>query len=202
MAFDGPDPLPGAIGLLESAIAYARFSLRAVTPAALHRPTPCAQWDVAALLRHVTDSVAALQEAADTGTVSLAPRREPPSEVPLVDDVRGRTCRLLGAWSANDGADLVVVAGSPLTAAVLVATGAVEIAVHGWDLAQACEHEHPIPESLAAELLAHGRLLVHPEDRPRRFARPVPVPDDASAEARLVAWLGRAPDVRRLDLTS
>jgi uncharacterized protein (TIGR03086 family) len=75
----------------------------------------------------------------------------------------------------------------------VTSVGAVEIAVHGWDVAQACGHPRPIPPQLAKELLRLAPLLVTDADRPGRFAAPVAVPAHASPGDRLVAFLGRDP---------
>jgi len=49
----------GSAGLMAMAIRYTLGSLPYVTPASLTGPTPCAAWDLAALLAHVSDSLAA-----------------------------------------------------------------------------------------------------------------------------------------------
>ncbi|MGH3301328.1 MAG: maleylpyruvate isomerase N-terminal domain-containing protein [Streptosporangiaceae bacterium] len=46
--------------LLEQAVGYARESVAVVTPDLLDRPTPCRDWDLAMLLRHGCESLAAL----------------------------------------------------------------------------------------------------------------------------------------------
>jgi hypothetical protein len=44
--------------LLADAVGYAVDSVACVTPGLLSRPTPCRDWDLAALLRHANDSLA------------------------------------------------------------------------------------------------------------------------------------------------
>lgn len=183
-----------ALELLERSVNYTRSSLQLITPRAIHAPTPCRDWDVAALLRHLDDSLRALQDAADLGYVAAS--AETPVAADAADPVAGlkaRACDLLGAWTANDGAELVSVAGCPLTAQMLVGTGALEIAVHGWDVAQACGSELPMPKALAGALLPLVPVLVDETDRGRRFDPVVSVPPWASPGDRLVAALGRQP---------
>lgn len=182
-------PLIGGVGLLERAINYTHGCLRLVTPAALADPTPCAAWDLRALLAHLNDSLAALCEAAELGQVDLYART---AEDP-VGAVRANARHLLSAWSGVHGDDPVSIAGCPLTTAVVISAGALEIAVHGWDVAQTCGHQRPIPPALAEELLSLGPLLVTNADRPARFAAPIPVSPLASPGQRLVAFLGRRP---------
>jgi uncharacterized protein (TIGR03086 family) len=191
-------PLIGGVGLLERAISYTLGSLHLVTPEAMPRATPCAAWDLRALLAHMNDSLAALHEAVETGRVDLdvvADGAGDPAAA-LADPVgaiRSRACRLLGAWT-NAGDDGVVsIAGHPLTSSIVAGTGAIEIAVHGWDVARACGHPRPIPAPLAEELLPLAALLVSTADRPGRFAPPVAGLRLQTPGDRLLAFLGRDP---------
>jgi uncharacterized protein (TIGR03086 family) len=185
--------LVGALGLFERAVGYTRASLQLVTLDRMANPTPCRGWDLRALLRHVDDSLAALQEAADVGYVGLDPDVTDDESADIVATLRTRVRSLLGAWTNNDGAALVSVAGRRLPASVLASTGALEIAVHGWDLAWACGHRRPLPPQLAEEMLGLVPLLVSDQDRPARFAAPVDVPPLAPPGDRLLAFLGRRP---------
>ena len=67
----GPSRPPTALELLERAIAYTRGSLLLVTEADLDRPTPCREWRLLDLLRHMDDSLLAFAEAAQARTLSL-----------------------------------------------------------------------------------------------------------------------------------
>jgi hypothetical protein len=60
------------VDLLEQAIGYTLGTLRHATDRALSRPSPCGDWDLRALLAHLVDSFTALEEAAETGDVSLS----------------------------------------------------------------------------------------------------------------------------------
>ena len=198
----GPPPaaaLSGGVALLERALGYALGQLHAVTSADLARPTPCPQWDLRGLLMHMDDSLIALQEALDLACVGPAasdgaePAYGPAdSAISLVGGLRGHASRLLGAL-AEAGEELVWVGGFPVPMSIVTSAGAVDVAVHGWDVARACGRVQPIPERLATEMMRISPLLVSCADRPALFAAPVPVPDLASASDRLVAYLGRDP---------
>jgi uncharacterized protein (TIGR03086 family) len=193
----GPRTTAAAIGgltLLERAINYTLGSLHLVTPDALAHPTPCREWDLRTLLGHLDDSFLALTEAIDGGRVDLDGRADGPD--PSADPVasaRGRAGRLLGATATARHLGTISIGDRPLTCGILTSTGAIEVAVHGWDVARACGAAHPIPPSLADELLDLSPLLVTDADRPARFASPVEVPAGAGPADRLVAFLGRSP---------
>lgn len=184
-------PTPPGVALLERAIGYTLGSLHVVTPLALTRPTPCDAWDLRALLVHMDDSLAALHEAIGCGRVDLvaAPHAEPAADP--VASLRARACHLLGVCTGAPPRDRVAVGDLHMPAGLMFAAGAVEIAVHGWDVARACGHPRPIPPALAAELLALAPLLITDADRPVRFAAARTPSPSAGAEDRLLAFLGR-----------
>lgn len=216
-------PPTSGVALLERAIGYTLGSLRLVTPESVAHPTPCAGWDLHALLHHMEDSLAALQEAVDLAGVSLTPldpihgvEPDPPGPFAavapkagrelrnedvdaeacagdLVARLRNRACRLLGSWVGGEGREPVPIGDRTLPVSVLTSAGAVEIAIHGWDVARACGQPRPIPPRLAQELLVLASLLVRRVDRPVRFGPPVTLPPEATPSDHLVAFLGRHP---------
>jgi uncharacterized protein (TIGR03086 family) len=190
-----PPALAGGVGLLERAINYTLGTLRAVTDAELAAPTPCRAWDLRALLTHLDESLAALHEAAALGRVELSvPQPRAPADP--VAAVRDRASLLLGAWTSARHTDAVIGAeagDAALTTAVLASAGALEIAVHGWDVARSVGRGSPLPPALAEEMLALTPYLVSAADRPVRFAAPVALPPRAPAGERLLAFLGRRP---------
>jgi uncharacterized protein (TIGR03086 family) len=184
--------------LMAMAIRYTLGSLASVTPASLPGPTPCAAWDLAALLAHVSDSLAALHDALVTGRVSLeaaAQTQVIPAEG-LVATLRAQAGRLLAASAAGRAGRPVVIADRRLAGPEMAAAGAVEIAVHGWDIAEACHCRRPIPPALATSILAVVPLVVTTVTRGVQFADPVRPGPQAAPGDRLVALLGRNPAAR------
>jgi uncharacterized protein (TIGR03086 family) len=188
-----------SVELLERSLAYALGSVAAVVPGSLGRATPCAQWDLGELLCHLDDSVDALYEGVASGSIGLRPGQDAADPVCAF---RERAGALLGAWAVAAGelpcdGVAVAVGGRALELGLLAAVGAVEIAVHGWDVAQASGRPRPLPPSLAADLFPVARCIVADADRGVRFAEPVGVPARACPGDRLVAFLGRRPDPPR-----
>jgi uncharacterized protein (TIGR03086 family) len=185
-----PEPVPGA-ELLERAVGYTRTSLVLAVSADPAARTPCERWDLLALLRHMDDSLAAFTEAAEIGYVDLAPVVGADPAALVVQRLKARACALLAAWTHHPGPGVVAVGDRPLRSDLLAVAGALEIAVHGWDVAQACGVDRPLPAALALDLLDVLPLLVHDTDRPARFADPVDVPLHARPSTRLLGRLGR-----------
>lgn len=184
----------GAIALLASAISYALGACVQVAPGELTRPTPCAEWDLEALLAHLARSMADLESAFRTGQLDLDPLEPAPEPDggDAVEMLRDQAANLLFACYAHHRPDrFVLVGGLPLPAGIVACTGAVEIAVHGWDVAAARGRGGSIPSALAARLFRLGPLLV--TGREGLFGTPVRVPAQASPGDQLVAYLGRNP---------
>ncbi|HEV7626898.1 MAG TPA: hypothetical protein VGO89_10385, partial [Streptomyces sp.] len=130
----------------------------------------------------------------------LEPAAPPPADSTEAQDpaaaFRTRASLLMGAWAASDSPDdrIVAIADLPLTAAAIARTGALEIAVHGWDIAQATGLPRPVPSALATELIRTARQLVPgPAARHPLFGPPFTISAEADPSDRLVAFLGRDP---------
>ena len=186
-------PLSSGLELLESAVSYALAGAAMATPQLLSRPTPCLGWDLEALLDHLADSVGVFHEAIATGCVGA--RRAPDQPGPDAGArLRGQAVGLLAACAACGPAERRVAIGDrELTASMVAAAGAVEIAVHGWDIWAACGASRPVPPGLAAVLLPLAPLLVTPGTRRGLFADPVRLPGPADPGDQLVTFLGRRP---------
>lgn len=183
-------PLIESLGMLERAVGYTRLALMEVRPSMLGNPTPCDRWDLSALLDHMVDSLAALTEAADLGYVALRVPEGPPSTVDAVERLRVQACSLLGSWSAVARDDDVMVGDRPLASSLLACAGALEVAVHGWDVAQATGHGRSLPALLALDLLPWTDQLVTEQDRGPRFGPALDTPM-AGPSSRLLSLLGR-----------
>jgi uncharacterized protein (TIGR03086 family) len=185
----------GATGLLAGAISYALGVCTLVEPGDMALPTPCPGWDLGTLLVHLSDSIADLETAVRTGHLDLERPGNPPAWPPAgnpVDVLRDRAAELLSVSYCYVGPErFVAVGGLPVPVGLVVCTGAVEIAVHGWDVSSALGACAPIPAVLATRMLRLCPLLVAGRDG--LFAAPVKVPAQASPGDQLLGYLGRQP---------
>jgi uncharacterized protein (TIGR03086 family) len=186
-------PRPGALALLAGAVSYALVTSAAVTPEEMSLPTPCAEWDLKMLLGHLSESMADLEAAIRTGHLDPdAGHRPVPVPEDPVEVLRDRAASLLWACYKGRRPDRLVLVGRlPLPAGIVVCTGAVEIAVHGWDVSAARGRRAPIPPGLATRMLGLCPLMVAVRDG--LFAAPVAVAPGASPCDRLLGYLGRVP---------
>src|SRR5580704_12357914 len=195
------DTLSGAVELLAGAISYMLGVCAPIGAAELTLPTPCPDWNLAMLLGHLCQSMADLETALRTGRLDLDGPAGRAGRDP-VEALRDGAAQLLCAGYCYGGPEcFVAVGGLPMPAGLVAYTGAVEIAVHGWDVSAARARAgcggaghggvQPIPAVLATQMLRLGPLLV--VGREGLFAVPVDVPAQASPGDRLVGYLGRCP---------
>lgn len=192
--------LDAGVELLERSLGYTRTALARVGPTDLTRPTPCDRWDLAALLAHMDDALDAFLEAAGG---RVAPPTGP-GGAPRpggTDSLCTKACALLGAWTSAPPQAVTLGralhgagrgAGVVMDPALLVLTAALEITVHGWDVARALDLAHPVPPALAVDLLPVARALVGEG----RFAPALAVAGDPGAPSgvRLLGAVGREAD--------
>jgi uncharacterized protein (TIGR03086 family) len=176
--------------LLRDAIGYALASADLVTPPLLPRPTPCAEWNLGMLLRHLSDSLDALTEGLTHGAVRLtAGAGAGPEAQPT--GMRVRCGRLLAAIPAAPAGRRIAIGDRELADGVLACAGAMEITVHGWDISAACGIPRTIPDDLATALLERAPLLLPGTAREGLFGPALHASPLATPAVRLLAFLGR-----------
>lgn len=160
----------------------------AVPANAWERPSPCEGWVARDIVRHVVDTASFFL----AGTAV-----EPPAE-PSVDEDP------LGAWRATRAAiegalDDPSVAqlerdtpmGRASVESIVARFGIPDLLVHSWDLARATG----LDERLDPEAVEHYHAAMAPGEEMMRasgaFGPAVEVPDDADAQTRFLAFLGR-----------
>ncbi|WP_225823029.1 TIGR03086 family metal-binding protein [Streptomyces naphthomycinicus] len=186
------DPRP----LYARATAQAARLVRTVRPEQLAAPTPCAEYDVRALLSHVvagTRRIAVVGESDEGRSLPLFA-----SDVPddgwadAYDESRELAVK---AWESDERlASTVRVPWGEMPGRVALSAFVMEIVAHTWDLSEAVGRPLPLDPELAEFSLATARRALPDGPREGRpFDAPVPAPEGAGAYDRLAAWLGRAP---------
>ncbi len=169
-----------------------------VEPGQLDRPTPCADFDVSALVDHL---VGAGRRAAALG------RGEEPTgeEFPHVeladapDALRSSGSEAEAAWADDRKLDATVTMpwGETFVGRTLVDMYLAELVTHAWDLAVATGQQ-PGEDGLAATALEAAQSMLRPDYRDAvgpgtPFGKEVEAPSDATAWERLAAFMGRTP---------
>lgn len=165
----------------------------------LGAPTPCSDYDVAALIDHI---VGAAHRAVSVGRGEALTGDEFPhvdlSDAP--DQLLEAEKEARAAWA--DDSTLVTTTtmpwGEAYTGAVLVDMYLAELAAHAWDLAAATGQVGRLDADLAGPALQGAQSMLKPEYRNLMepgspFGSEVEPPPDATDWERMAAFMGRNP---------
>lgn len=179
-------------------------AVNAVTRDDLARPTPCAGWDLATLLAHMTVQHRGFAAAArggtdlevwDPSTVSDALASDHAgSYSAAADDV-------LDAFKADGVLDATFALpefgpGATFPGAMAIGFHFVDYVVHGWDVARSIGAAFELPRDVIAAVLPIAFAVPDGKFRTAEgspFRRAVAVDDEAGDMDRVLAHLGRSP---------
>lgn len=175
--------------LLERVFNEAQRIVDGVSPDQMGASTPCTEWDVRALLNHMTGAVIGFGSAL-TGT--------PAPEGDLVGDdppgvFRQATKTTLDAWRQPGALERTLdLPMGPVPGTVAININLMDTYVHGLDLAVATGQEAAVD----AELAERGLTMAHEMGldnfrMPGVFGPEVPCEETAAPYRRLLAFLGR-----------
>ncbi|MGH3383547.1 MAG: TIGR03086 family metal-binding protein [Nocardioidaceae bacterium] len=168
----------------EAALAVLQPILRNLTAEDQPKPTPCADFSCHQLADHLMTSIAQLGAMAG-GTVTN------PEQGSLENKVSVMAGQAIDAWRKVDlGGTVPAAGGSAMPAAFAASILPVELALHGWDLAQSSGQTIHISAELVDYLRGLAEGLV-PGGRGASFGDEVVPADGASALDRLAAYAGR-----------
>jgi len=181
---------------MTAAAAAAAGVVDAVGPEQFGASTPCAEWDVRALLNHLILWTSYSLERRAHGE-SVAPElmeTDFAGSASFAADYRKQLSLALDAWSdpAVWERELQVM-GAATPAADVAALIIAELVLHGWDLAVATGQRYEVNEEAAAAALAAVTANAELFREYKGFGEPVPVDQDASALDRTLALSGRDP---------
>lgn len=173
-------------------------TVRAITPDQLANQTPCAEYDVRALVNHLLFWGPSLAAAGNKEIVPPSAAAE--SDVDLTTgDWRSALLTTLDdmdeAWTpqeAWEGATRIV---GPTETPSRVIGGMIvgELVVHGWDLASATGQELTLDDDLLAFLLDELSAGAEQGRQMGVYGPEVPVPGDAPTLDRVLGLTGREP---------
>lgn len=194
-------PATDELSVLGGATRYLFQSMLFIRDTDLSATTPCQDWDLRQLLRHVhasleqfTDMLAARE--LDTDVDTDAGRR--PESNPVAALRIGIVDLLLAATSLPTTGRWCEIWGRILPAKTVLDVAAIEMVLHAWDIAQACRSPHPVPADLASALLGVAPPLAEAGLAQHVFAKPVEVSTTATPSDQLLALFGRRAHVHQV----
>lgn len=174
--------------------------LRKVEPHDLGKPTPCASWDVRALINHIISAGRWWAAMVSGDAVLEAPEDADYVGAALDGDFVAayeECIRVtLGAFGAEGAAERIVAAPfGEFPGAMLAQFAATDQFTHGWDLARALGHDTDLAPDLAVALFGLAQVSItdamRGPDTVALFGPEQQAPDGACAADRLAAFLGR-----------
>ena len=180
--------------------------VNAVTLDDLHRPTPCAGWNLADLLAHMTVQHYGFAAAARGDGADLALWQPTTVADAVAADPAGAYAKAAAEVLTAFGADGVLAAtfalpefGADATVPGAMAIGFhfVDYVVHGWDVARSIGAPFELPTEVISAVLPVVLAVPDGEFRETEggpFARAITSEGAASDLDRLLLHLGRSPD--------
>jgi uncharacterized protein (TIGR03086 family) len=184
-----PDTRP----LLGQALDQTGQLIHGTDPVDVSRPTPCDDWDVAALNSHLLAVVRRIGAILDGADPADLPRTLVSNDIAADwDRERAVTDTVLAADDVLDR--VVTVPWGTVTGWQAIGSWAGELVTHAWDLAVSTGRVDELDDALAVAVLPGVRQFI-PTERGAQipFAPVVEVGAGATAYEQLVAWEGRDP---------
>jgi uncharacterized protein (TIGR03086 family) len=176
---------------LEQACANTERLVRGVGSEEWSLPTPCADWDVRALVNH---SAWVLNMMGVVTRGDAIPARD--LDVLGSDPERAyaeAAARAITGWKERGTSGTVTIPFGTIPADTALSIAVVDTFVHGWDIARATNQDPRLDPGLGAALLEWVPAILPPARQNRAFGPIVTVSEDAPAPERLLALLGRCP---------
>ncbi len=188
------DAVGDVLAFRERSNAAARRLMAQVAPEDLAKSTPCAEWDVRALINH-------LVLLSRSAAASITGGEQPDWSTDQLGDDPGQAfeAALEAAESAFRQPGVLdrtlVMPWGEWTGRELASMGAMDSVIHTWDLARATGHPAGLDADLCETVLALGQQMMTPEFRTPEmgFGPELPVPAAAPACDRLAGFFGRRP---------
>jgi uncharacterized protein (TIGR03086 family) len=147
----------GSVDLLARTLAQTEAIVARVRPEQAALPTPCASWDVRALVNHVVHDVQQF-------TVTVHGGNWDPQDTDVIGDdwagaYREAAASLLAAWRRPGALEQTVkLTGGEFPATWRVGQQIADLAVHGWDIAKATGRAFGPEVAVAADAPLYDRL--------------------------------------------
>lgn len=188
-----------------TAVAASVDVVNAVTLDDLNRPTPCAGWNLADLLAHMTVQHHGFAAAARGDGANLAVWQPSMVADAVAADPAGAYAKaaadVLDAFSADGVLDATFALpefgpGATVPGAMAIGFHFVDYVVHGWDVARSIDAPFALPADVIDAVLPLTLAVPDGEFRETEaspFARAITATDAANDLDRILLHLGRSP---------
>ena len=173
--------------------AHREFATRLGVVTDWDAPTPDTEWSVRDLVRHVVEEQQWVPQLLACRTVEQARRELRPLDDDLRAEWRLYSLAATTAWDAASPTTIVSLSYDSVPVTDYLREQVSDVTIHSWDLARAVG----APERLDLALVEAVWTVFEPQRDTLAasglYAPPVPLPDDAPLQSRLLAITGRQP---------
>ncbi|HEV7949497.1 MAG TPA: TIGR03086 family metal-binding protein [Glaciihabitans sp.] len=172
-------------------IAHREFARRLEAISDWSAPTPNTDWNVEALVRHVTGEQQWVPHLLQGKTIDEAKDAIEPLGSDLKGEWRRYSQAATDAWAAADREGSVQLSYDTVTVNDYLREQVSDVTIHSWDLARAAGAD----ETLDDQLVEAAWTIFEPQKDALAasglFSPPVPIGEDAPLQLRLLALTGR-----------
>jgi uncharacterized protein (TIGR03086 family) len=168
-----------------------------VEPSQLGNPTPCSEWDVRAVINHITGGATMFAECVEQGSVPDSRLGELMGGDNLGDDFKASylaaSDRARATFSMPGALDKTVkLPFGEMPAGIALNIAIMDVMTHAADIARATGQTIDDDEILTVALDVGRQLITDDFRAPGVFAAEQPAPPNASASDKLLAFAGRS----------
>jgi len=192
--------MPNPVQIYEAAFRGFRKTLAGVKLEQLNNPTPCTKWNVKALITHNLKVPGFVQgvfngDPTDT-TLEVSDPLPPEGPVAALDAGVAGVLEMVKKTGALEKS--LATPFGPMTGGQFLFFPFTDLLIHTWDLARATGQDATLDSKLVEVcynvlLPFADSLSTAPPGEEPAFAKPVPVPDNASLRDKLIGLTGRHP---------
>jgi uncharacterized protein (TIGR03086 family) len=174
-------------------LVHREFAARLAAVTDWDAPTPDSEWNVRDLVMHVVDEQRWVPHLLAGRTVAQAERDLEPLREDLVSEWQLYSLAATSAWEHTPREARVHLSYDTVTMDDYLREQVSDVAIHTWDLARAVGAD----EQLDPDLVEAVWSVFEPQKETLAasglYAPPVPLPEDAPLQSRLLAVTGRDP---------
>lgn len=180
--------------LFNEAVKEASGWVLRVEPEWLSKPTPCADWDLKALVNHMVYELAWMQDLLIGKTIAEVGSKY---DGDLIGNDVPRAWRkaLMFAMDAVEKADLAAIVHlsyGDFSAEHYIRESGADMLIHGWDVGQAIGCSVVFDTRVAQAVLDFVKPRAEEFKQSGLFGEPLPTQDSDSIQTKLLAFFGRS----------
>jgi uncharacterized protein (TIGR03086 family) len=153
--------------------------------------TPDKEWTVRDLVRHVIKEQQWIPALVEGLTIEQATHRIDPLGDDLAAEWRIHSARAAEAWQSAPADAQVQLSYDTVTVLDYLREQVSDVTIHSWDLARAIDADEKLDDSLVEAVWTVFEPQKDTLEASGLFDSPVPMPEDAPLQSRLLALTGR-----------